>query len=195
MGTRLDRASWESAALRALEQGGPEAVAIVPLARALGVSRGSFYWHFESRDELLAAVLARWQREHVTDVLDELAAIEDPGRRLRVLLERAMAKTPSILAQLLASDEAAVRAVVGRSARLRIDFLARAYRELGLGRAQARSHALLAYAAYVGIAQVAGSDPELLAPAARRKAFGEFLAERLVPDPSAPPRRRARERR
>ena len=43
---RLDREDWIAAGLGALERGGVEAVAVVPLARELGVTRGSFYWHF-----------------------------------------------------------------------------------------------------------------------------------------------------
>ena len=43
------------AAIDAFERSGPAGVAIVPLARQLGVTRGSFYWHFKSRDELLVA--------------------------------------------------------------------------------------------------------------------------------------------
>lgn len=180
---RLDRERWIDAALAALEQGGPEAVAIVPLARALGVSRGSFYWHFDGREELLVAALERWQREHVTNVLDELASIADPGERLRVLFTRAMSKPPSILAQLLASDEPAVREVVRRSAKLRMDFLAGAYRELGLTPAPARRRALAAYAVYVGVAQMMLSEPALLTTRDRR-AVGALLADQLVPSPS-----------
>ncbi len=87
---RLDRDDWVAAGLAALERGGVEAVAIVPLARELGVTRGSFYWHFASRDELLGAVLERWEHEHCDAVLDALARIADPRARLSAMLERAV---------------------------------------------------------------------------------------------------------
>jgi AcrR family transcriptional regulator len=59
----LTREEWIGAAVDALRRGGVEAIRIDALARALGVSRGSFYWHFRSRQELLEAILARWEEE------------------------------------------------------------------------------------------------------------------------------------
>jgi AcrR family transcriptional regulator len=51
---RLTRQDWIDAALEALETGGVPAVAVEPLASRLGVTKGSFYWHFKDRNELLA---------------------------------------------------------------------------------------------------------------------------------------------
>src|SRR5688572_31815323 len=59
----LTREEWIVAAVEALRRGGVEAVRVEPLARALGVSRGSFYWHFRDRRELLETILARWEEE------------------------------------------------------------------------------------------------------------------------------------
>src|SRR5271156_2521728 len=80
--TRLSREDWERAALDAIADGGLGAVAIEPLAAALGVTKGSFYAHFPSRDALIDATLTRWERSHSAS-LGELA---DPAERL----ERAM---------------------------------------------------------------------------------------------------------
>ena len=55
--TRLSREDWELAALDAIADGGIGAVAIEPLAAALGVTEGSFYAHFPSRDALIDAYL------------------------------------------------------------------------------------------------------------------------------------------
>ncbi|WP_211245769.1 TetR/AcrR family transcriptional regulator [Actinomadura oligospora] len=59
------------------------AVAVEPLPRTLGVTKGSFYAHYRNRDELIAAALAEWARNHGED---GLAAIADPALRLRELL-------------------------------------------------------------------------------------------------------------
>ena len=56
---RLSTADWEAAALDALAENGLAGVAIEPLARRLGVTKGSFYWHFTDRDALLAALKER----------------------------------------------------------------------------------------------------------------------------------------
>jgi AcrR family transcriptional regulator len=59
----LSRESWLTAAVEALRRGGIDGVRIDALARELGVSRGSFYWHFRDRGELLETILARWEEE------------------------------------------------------------------------------------------------------------------------------------
>jgi AcrR family transcriptional regulator len=51
---------WIRAGFARLAGEGIEAVRIELLARDLGVSKGSFYWHFQDREELLAKMFARW---------------------------------------------------------------------------------------------------------------------------------------
>jgi len=58
------------AARRALLTGGPEAVRVEPLALALGVTKGSFYWHFSDRRELLDALLVEWEEERSIALAD-----------------------------------------------------------------------------------------------------------------------------
>ena len=171
---RLEREDWARAALDALEDGGVEAVAVVPLARALGVTRGSFYWHFDSRDELVVAALELWEGEHSDEVLAAAEEIRDPRNPLRALFARATSKPPSILVQLLrASDDPLVAPVLARVAERRLAVLARAYRETGMPRARAEHEALLAYTSYLGRA---------FAPEDRvREAYARHLAGRLVP--------------
>ncbi|MEO0748211.1 MAG: TetR/AcrR family transcriptional regulator [Pseudomonadota bacterium] len=71
---RLGAADWIEVALQSLVSGGIEAVQITALARTLKVTRGSFYWHFETRDDLLAALIQEWRARN-TDVIVE--AISD----------------------------------------------------------------------------------------------------------------------
>lgn len=181
-GERLDREAWIGAGLDALERGGTDAVSASALAQALGVTRGSFYWHFASRDELLEAVLERWEHDHSDAVLDALAAVADPRERLRLLVDAATSKPPSLFVRLLQAQtrEPAVATVLNRSRARRVDFLARAYRELGLRPAAARRRALAAYAAYVGLAQLVSADETLLA-GRERSAFARELAAMVVP--------------
>jgi len=73
---RLSREDWISAALRALVESGVDAVQITVLARTLGVTRGSFYWHFDSRDALLDALIAHWKSLN-TNVMVETVAGAD----------------------------------------------------------------------------------------------------------------------
>ncbi len=79
----LTREEWIVAAVGALRKGGVEAVRIDVLARELGVSRGSFYWHFRDRSELLATILARWEEETAWLISGASAAPTPRERALR----------------------------------------------------------------------------------------------------------------
>src|SRR4051795_8563186 len=70
--TRTPRSRWIDAGLRALAAGGPDAVRVEPLAKALGVTRGVFYWHFEDRRALLEAMLETWERRSTDEVLERV---------------------------------------------------------------------------------------------------------------------------
>lgn len=66
---RLSRADWIAAARRALVEGGVAAVKVDRLAARIAVTRGSFYWHFKSRAELLDALLEEWRHANVEPFL------------------------------------------------------------------------------------------------------------------------------
>jgi AcrR family transcriptional regulator len=88
--TRTPRSSWIDQGLRALAAGGPDAVRIEPLAQALGVTRGGFYWHFEDRRALLEEMLDTWERRSTDEVLER---VEREGGDPRAKVRRAGALT------------------------------------------------------------------------------------------------------
>ena len=88
--TRTPRSKWIEAGLRALADGGPDAVRVEPLARALGVTRGGFYWHFTGRSALLAEMLDTWERAATDEVIER---VERRGGDARAKLRRAGALT------------------------------------------------------------------------------------------------------
>lgn len=65
---------WLTAAQTALLEGGVDAVRIQPLARQLQLSRTSFYWFYQSREELLAALLGRWRDRNTGSLVQRAAA-------------------------------------------------------------------------------------------------------------------------
>jgi AcrR family transcriptional regulator len=81
--TRTPRASWIDEGLRALAAGGPDAVRIEPLARALGVTKGGFYWHFDDRRALLEEMLDTWERVSIDEVIERVEG-EDGDARARL---------------------------------------------------------------------------------------------------------------
>ena len=80
--TRTPRESWIEEGLRALAAGGPDAVRVEPLARALGVTKGGFYWHFENRGALLEEMLETWERIGLDDVIARAERADDKLGRL-----------------------------------------------------------------------------------------------------------------
>lgn len=52
---------WLDAAYDALKESGIDAVRVMPLAKRLNLSRTSFYWFFQDREQLLAALLTKWR--------------------------------------------------------------------------------------------------------------------------------------
>src|ERR1019366_8872520 len=88
--TRTPRSRWIEEGLRALAAGGPDAGRIEPVAKALGVSRGGFYWHFEDRGALLGEMLDTWERTATDEVVE---SVERKGGDARAKLRRAGALT------------------------------------------------------------------------------------------------------
>lgn len=154
---RLTAADWEQAALDVIAEQGLVAVAVEPLARRLNVTKGSFYWHFASRDALIEAALKRWETADVEGLMQRIDPIVDPRERLTQLFLRTSheMRTHVIYSALLNTlDHPAVQPVMQRLSLRRINYLAHAYRALGLPRRDAMHRARLAYAAYVGFLQL-----------------------------------------
>jgi AcrR family transcriptional regulator len=144
-------ADWENAALDAIAAGGLRSLAIPDLARSLGVTKGSFYWHFRGIQELIDASLRRWE-ELDRSLLGELHVIADPADRLTALFVQAMEKRDvhALYVALAAAAAPEVTPTLRRINARRLGFLGESYEQLGLPRADAKEQALLAYTAYVG---------------------------------------------
>lgn len=154
---RLSADDWAQGALDMISEAGVAGLAVEPLARRLGVTKGSFYWHFPSRDALLKAALERWERVELEDVFNRLEGVEDPRQRLRELFRRVAleAKSHIIYSELLkALDHPVVQPVMERVSKRRMDYLHLAFRQIGMSRPEALNRARLTYAAYVGFLQL-----------------------------------------
>ncbi len=148
----LTRQDWTRAALAALADGGVAAVAVDRLTKTVGATRGSFYWHFKDRNELLEVALAQWERENTTELIPEAETIGDPAERLRFLFREVYERPADRIEITLAggADEPLVAPAVARVTRARLEFLHRIFTELGLPDDEAADRAWLAYAFYVG---------------------------------------------
>lgn len=194
----LSATDWADAALEAMAQGGIESVAVEPLARRLGVTKGSFYWHFANREALLQAALARWEQQETDEILTRVGPEPDPYERIVKIFKAANSSYRSgrlYLAIAAAEDHPAVANVVRRVSERRIGYLHDCYRALGFDDGSARQWALFAYATFMGNLQIRRDTPDAMP---QGQAFSDYLklmirtliprtsADRSPPDASTP---------
>jgi AcrR family transcriptional regulator len=82
---RLDRGTWLETARSVLIRSGHNAVKIDRLANTLNVTRGSFYWHFRNRQDLLDSLVADWETNNSVAIFGALRQPGSPLERLRAL--------------------------------------------------------------------------------------------------------------
>lgn len=168
----LARSDWIEAGFATLGREGPGGVRVERLARALGATKGSFYWHFRDRAELEAAILDAWDKRTTAAILGQAAGAEPADDRLRRLGQLVTdAAEPGQLFEI----ERAVRSwgvfeprVATRVAavdRRRLGALGALFRECGFGRADAELRARI-FVYYVAGEAVSEARPPL---AARRR--------------------------
>ncbi len=78
--TQLARADWLRVAVKLLAEEGVDSLRITKLAEVLGVTRGSFYWHFKNREELLDTLVIYWQQKNaslVPTVLKDMNSLNE----------------------------------------------------------------------------------------------------------------------
>lgn len=148
---RLTPQDWIVAGIAMVADRGFDGVAVEPLARRVGATKGSFYWHFSDLPAFLRALLDHWHTSQTTQVIDEIDALP-AGDRLPALLQHSA--EPGGAATTLAIMAAAAHPDVGRIVRQvqhqRIAFLEQLFIERGLSGDQARGRARISYSAYLG---------------------------------------------
>lgn len=178
----LSAQDWAEAALDAIGRRGVEGVAIEPLARGLGVTKGSFYWHFANRDALLAAALNQWETRETDEVLARVARETDPRARIkRLVTEVNTSRRASRIYTALSSatQPSFVRDYVERVSRRRLQFLVDCYAALGLAPERARQWALQTYSVFLGSLQIRRDLPDEW-PAADDPAFADYVQFLMV---------------
>jgi AcrR family transcriptional regulator len=154
----LSREQWVAAAVELLVDGGIDLVRVDVLARRLGVTRGSFYWHFKDRGELLGQVLHAWRRgatEQVSERFSQRHA--DPQQLVREIISlpfRGRSALRAARVELAIRDWArrdpTARQAVDEADASRISYIAQCFSALGFGIAEARHRASVLYAYEVG---------------------------------------------
>lgn len=184
MGMALSKADWIEVALLALARDGLSGIAIEPLARTLGTTKGSFYWHFADRAKLIAATLELWEQRGTTEWIARIQAISDPRERLIALLRDAYtgaARGNVHTAVLTAASDPRVAPVLARVTRTRLAFLERLYGDLGVASGQAARYARLAYELYLGIGELRRADHDSEPAGQELDDYLELAVDIMVP--------------
>ncbi len=153
---RVSAEQWTLAALRALGRGGPKAVGVEPLAKELGVTKGSFYHHFKNRHALLVAAFAQWHRLATLQIIAAVeAGSQDPAARLEALLHLAFGTTVDqeqveAAIRAWAAQDSAVSAQLAEVDQQRIGYVVDLLVAHGLSPALAQARARLLYRCMIG---------------------------------------------
>ena len=175
---------WADAALDAIAENGVEAVAVERIARRLGVTKGSFYWHFTGRDALLEAALTRWERQQTEDVIARAEMEQDGRARIHRLFRGADGSKRAgqlYLALAAAANDPQVGAAVNRVNNRRIHFMEQCYQAMGLSGAEARQRAVLSYSVYLGTLQMRRDAPETIPAGPAFEEYMDYISMVLIP--------------
>ena len=155
MGDQLSAQDWVNQGLKVLAKSGFTALKAEPLAKAMGVSRGSFYWHFADISAFHVEILKAWREiaaEQIIAGVEASAADENP---LGVLLRRVFGERLAIenAVRTWASVDPAARAAVQAIDRRRLSYIEGLMTKSGLSADTARARAQILYWAFLGFAQ------------------------------------------
>src|SRR6266436_8228009 len=143
MTDQLSAKDWLDQGLRTLATRGFTALKAEPLARAMGVSRGSFYWHFADIGAFHAAILKHWREVAAEQIIANLEAGSDNHDRLPLLLRQAFGGKLALenAVRTWATVDPAARSAVQAIDRRRLGYVETMLRASGLSPGIARARA------------------------------------------------------
>jgi len=151
---RLDGAAWVEEALTILAEQGIDGVRVEILAKRLGVTKGSFYWHFKDRDALLETLLDTWRRQATLRIISRLdSAGQSAVARLRHLLHLPFQGSRSerganveLSIRLWSRRDVRARNALAEVDQLRLQYITGLLTDCGCTARDAKARAVLAYA-------------------------------------------------
>ena len=154
MADQLSAKDWLDQGLRALARGGFTALKAEPLAKSMGVSRGSFYWHFADIGAYHAAILKHWREVAAEQIIAGLEAASGDDNPLQLLLRRAFGTKPALenAFRAWATVDPAARSAVQAIDRRRLGYVEKLLSASGLPADVARPRAQILYWAFLGFA-------------------------------------------
>ncbi len=179
----LTAEDWQDAALNVIAHQGVAAVAVEPLARELGVTKGSFYWHFSNRMDLVKQSLKKWRLGDKKLVEETILTIKNPKKRLLAWfkLSAEPIQTHLIYSTLLADRSHTLISKILKEITLeRLSHLQQSYREMGFDEKFAKAQSLLAYSVYVGFLHMSKTLYGSLPDSKQAEEYAQFVAKQLL---------------
>ncbi|MBR1209626.1 TetR/AcrR family transcriptional regulator [Bradyrhizobium sp. JYMT SZCCT0180] len=154
MGDQLSGQDWVDRGLKTLAKSGFTALKAEPLAKAIGVSRGSFYWHFADISAFHAEILKQWREIAAEQIIAGVEAASKDENPLEVLLRRVFGARLALenAVRTWASVDPAARAAVQAIDRRRLGYVESLLTQSGLSAEVARARAQILYWAFLGFA-------------------------------------------
>jgi AcrR family transcriptional regulator len=137
----LTRDDWISAAWDMLGENGLDGVRVEPLARRLGVTKGSFYWHFKDRQQLMEALLDRWFSIWDDQMLPDMEEAANPADRIWALFESVLGRLTrgqTVSLRMMSHSDADVARRIDERDAQRLSFLTSQLVEIGFAPDEAR---------------------------------------------------------
>ena len=148
---RLSREDWLENALTVLSKQGLSGLRIQSLSTALGVSRGSFYWHFRDRDDFIFSLLEYWYEEYTAGapaaIGEDSGTAEERLARLMRLVHDENLTRHDLTVRSLATLDPRFSKTVKKADRFRLDFIESLFMGMGFTNddIKIRARACLAY--------------------------------------------------
>jgi AcrR family transcriptional regulator len=154
MTDQLSSRDWLDRGLKVLAERGFTALKAEPLAKAMGVSRGSFYWHFADVDAFHAAILKHWRDIAAEQIIANLEAASDHADPLPLLLRQAFGGKLALenAVRTWAALDPVARTAVQAIDRRRLDYLEQLFKRAGFATEIACARAQILYWAFLGFA-------------------------------------------
>lgn len=150
---QLSATDWLDQGLKTLTGSGFTALKAEPLAKAMGVSRGSFYWHFADVAAFHTALLKRWREVMTEQIIAGLERLPEGENPINVLLRRAFGGrrlSLEIAVRTWATVDPAARAAVHAIDKQRLSYMEGQFATRGYSPAAARARAQILYWTFLG---------------------------------------------
>lgn len=179
MSKRLMKQDWILHGFDVLRTEGHVGLKADRMVKTLGVSRGSFYWHFADIQTFHAELIVAWREQINKDVIAQLQLMADTKDQVRALIERVftMSRPLERGMRMWAGADPAVDRAVRQVDGLRRTYVYNIFLDLGLPKPIAESRAQMMMWAYVGHAL---SHEDVSDPAARAADFTRILTSPVV---------------